>query len=673
MYNTVPIEDIFKEGGVLSEHNPNYVLRPKQLEGAQIIENSLENNEHTIIEGECGFGKSYAYLFPVLNYIVKNEFNYRAVIVTSGISLQEQLLRKDLPFVCDIMKDLYPAMPGNFKFCMLKGRQNFICLKKIKEIGLDSKQDSLIIDTEYKKIKEFVQKTKTGDLSELDHVPNQDVMSHICCLNRTDCTTKKCECANDCYYLKHKSQVDNSHIIITNYHMLFSDIAIGNKILPKYDILVFDEAHEAAEIYRNMGEITFSVNTMINLRNKVSELTNLTDEYECYLKSDEFTGLKTMFEILMQDIESKYHGRLGSPLILHDITWIPDSYKQFSNYAKDLYNKVLDTIDRRSQQYDIDYEDETEVKISNVILEIENIIENICLIFGSLNSILEDKNNVFWAEYTNTLTLNLKKIDVSDSLAQQVYNKENLRCIFTSATMSVGGTFDYIKHQLGIDKVDKKVNEFLGGSPFNLTEQQLWYLPSDSLDGNDRNFDETIGPHLLDIIDATHGGVLVLFTSIRNMENSFNYLFRELNNEYTLFKQGSMPRSKLIEAFKNDGNSVLLATKSFFTGIDIPGKSLRAVVIDKLPFQQTKDPVQQILMTHDNAFFKYSIPEMIIALRQAVGRGVRSIDDKCVIAILDGRMCTARYKKKINNSFPYEKTGTRNIQDVQDFISNWLK
>lgn len=672
MYDVIPIEDIFKEGGVLNDYNKNYVLRPKQLEGAQLIESSLENECHVILEGECGFGKSYAYLFPILNHIVQSEYNKKAVIVTSGISLQEQLINKDLPFVCKVMTDLYPNAQGNLKFAMLKGRQNFICLKKIKALGLEN-QNSNIIDTDYRAVKDFIGKTKTGDLSELDFVLNQSVAENVCCTNHTDCTGKNCEFASECYYMKHKAQIEKTSVIVTNYHMLFSDIAIGNKILPHYDILVFDEAHEAAEIYRNMGQITFSVNTMINLRNKVTELNNLTDRYEKYLKTSDFEALKVLFEILMQDIETKYKSRLESPVILHDITWVPNSHVEFSRYAKVLYNNILNVIDARSEEYNIDFDDEIEAKINNVILDIENIIENIFLIFNALNEILEDKNSVFWVERTKTLTLNLKKIDVSDIMAQQVYNHEDLTCIFTSATMSVAGSFEYIKQQLGINKTKKEVKEFLGGSPFDLTNQQLWYLPQDSLDGNDRNFDQTIGPNVLDIIDATHGGVLVLFTSIKNMDNTFDYLFRELNNEYAIFKQGSMPKSKLIEAFKKDSNSVLLATKSFFTGIDIPGQSLRAVVIDKLPFSQTKDPVQQILMTQDGAFFKYSIPEMIIALRQAVGRGVRSIDDKCVIAILDGRMSTARYKTKINTSFPYDKNGTRNIQDVQDFIDKWIK
>ena len=238
--------------------------------------------------------------------------------------------------------------------------------------------------------------------------------------------------------------------------------------------------------------------------------------------------------------------------------------------------------------------------------------------------------------------------------------------MFTSATLSVAGSFNYIKEELGITE-EYKVEEFIGSSPFDLTKQELWYLPSEAVNGNERDFISVMLPIFNNVIKECSGGVLGLFTSVSSMNKAYDYVSRR-GYSMDIYKQGVMPRNTLIETFKENENSVLIGTKSMFTGIDVPGNSLRCVFIDKLPFPNISDPVVKALNEEPGAFFKYSIPAMVIALKQAVGRGVRTTEDKCVICIADNRLSTARYKAQIFQSFNYKKTGTRDLEEIRKFL-----
>lgn len=672
--NKITMDDIFKEGGALNDFNPNYKERPMQIKGAKVISEGLSQSANVLLEGECGFGKSYAYLFPVLEEIANSGFLKSAVITTSGISLQEQLQTKDIPFAVKVMKSLHPEWPSDFTFTLLKGRQNFLCLEKVNKLGLDTMPKNMV-DSSYKGVYDFAHNTQTGDMSELEFIPDQEIIKNIACTQRGECLNRECSFYDNCYYTKHKMLLSRSNVIITNYHMLFSDMKTGGKILPQYEILVFDEAHEAANIFRDFDSSKVTVNTVMMLRNKASELNNLTDSYKSLLDGDMFKDIIKDFEIAYADIE-KMHSDLTSPKLVYSRTDLPNSFTELKEGMMKINDAIGSALTRYEGIYNITKsscgEDSEEVKeqskIGRVISTMESMCEDSLELICDLESILTNDNNVVWIDKVNEqVGMSHKKVEVGNALNEAFFSRESLTTIFTSATISVAGSFEYIKDQLGLKSSTKPTLEFIGGSPFNLTEQQLWYLPPNPMDGNKFGFDNTIAPNMMEIIESVGGGALCLFTSVKNMRNTFYELRRNLGSQYTIYVQGDMPKTKLIEKFKEDKNSVLLGTRSFFTGVDVPGDALRAVIIDKFPFPQPSDPVQQKLKDRDNSFYKYSIPEMIITLKQAIGRGVRSVDDKCVISILDGRMSTARYKGRINNSFDYKKTGTRNIEDLQKF------
>lgn len=665
------IDDIFCDGGVISKFKDGYKERPSQIEASKLILDVLSRKDIMLLEGETGFGKSFAYLVPALIDVVNYDLKHKVIIVTSGISLQEQLFNKDVPFVrkviCDYFKDVKEK---DIKITLFKGRQNFICNYKANQAGVSDK----LADTRYKEIGEFMKRDKSGDLSKLEFVPDLDVLENVTCSKPRECLGKKCEFRQECYYEKHKEDLDVSNVIITNYHMLFSNIKTGGKLLPQADTLILDEAHEIAKICRDFNSIRFSQTTASFIRNKCSELINLNSEYESILDTDFITSFMNINMLVFNSMIQMFGGQ-DSVTLITKTSQLPESFFDLKNDLDTIKSQVMTCSNKALNDLDNcndSSEKELIAKELSVIEDMSESIDNMYEFLIDLDDTLKDSNNVVWFEIVNsTASLNKKEVNIGNIIKRQLLTEWS-SVILTSATISTGGDFQYIREQLGLDLSEKRKVEFIGSSPFNLTEQQLWYLPENTIDGNKRGFDDMLPQQVCEIIKATNGGALCLFTSIRNMRNTYYELSRLLKGEFKILVQGDKPKSKLIEEFKQDENSILLGTRSFFTGIDVPGKSLRCVIVDKFPFPQPSDPIQQRLNEEPNAFYRYSIPEMIITLKQAIGRGVRDVNDKCVVSIIDGRMATARYKHKINRSFDYKKTGTRNLKDVKEFCDKYL-
>lgn len=664
----ITINDIFAEDGPIKSLKDNYSVRESQVEGANLVSDALAGPTNMLLEGPCGYGKTLTYLLPILHDMVENDggLSKKALIVTSGISLQEQLMYKDIPFAIKVIEEIYPAFKGEIRFALLKGRQNFLCNKKVDTLGITGMSDAML-DYELKKIKKFAKCTKTGDFSELDFIPKAETTKSLACTDKGECIGRKCEFEQECYYNISKIKLRRANIIVTNYHMLFSDLESGGKILPKYETLVLDEAHETANIFRDFGQKSVSLGVVTAIRNKASQARNENPLVENNMNIEPFQGLITDFEILSARLKYDFK-KLDSPLIITSFNELPrESLIDFRGAINKADKEVCDALSM-FEFVDEDSSDEM-IKSKTTLTILNTMINELSEFVGGLNAIIKNPNNAVWLEAVNdNVSINVKMVDAGEELYNKLLNEENLTTILTSATMTVAKSFDYIKSQVGIDFSNKPVIEYIGKSPFDLTNQQLWYLPKESLNGNDRDFSSRVPNQIMELIIETGGGMLCLFTSIKAMKYVSDVIKRQFGSQYEIYVQGDAPRTKLIEKFKENKDSILFGTKALFTGIDIPGDSLRCLVIDKFPFPQPTDPVQQKLMERDNAFFKFSIPEMVISLKQAVGRGVRSVDDKCVITILDGRISTARYKARVNNSFDYKKTGTRNLEDIGQFL-----
>lgn len=688
------INTIFDKDGIMDEMMEGYSVRESQIKASEIIEDILTDHkkQSLILEAGCGFGKTLTYLIPILKDIAEKECKPKLVIATANISLQEQLAFKDVPFAISVIEKMFNNT--EFTVTLFKGKQNFLCTRKMESII----QDSLMTldknqDKEIEEIKKWYEEDScTGDLSDLSFVPCNDVLKQVTCPDADECLRKKCPSYDECFHTEHKKLLGSSNIIITNYSMLYADIKTGGHILPDYDYIVFDECHEAVNICRNFLATKLSFNILVKLKSRIVEINNLSNSifdnpliFEDLVKNDNFIlKYSQLLSVLKENLG--LNSKTNTIKIFEEIdpSKIPlqileECIMELKYMNDSLGDELNEKITRWAYARSISNEGDESVILSKIRTKLESLEESISVFLNLLTSLKHNKeckkDVVYWvgingrSEETEICQM---PVEVSEYMKENFYDK-GIKSFFVSATISVANDFNYFREQIGLNLIDEsKTNSFIGESPFNMFEQQLWYLPEDAIEGNKKEFNSGLSKQIIDLILATNGGVLCLFTSHYNMLSSYNTANLEIGHMFKILKQGDLPKMKLINAFKEDKNSVLFATKSFFTGIDVRGDSLRCLVIDKLPFPQPTDPVQQKLKNENNSFYRFSIPEMIINLKQAIGRGVRSKEDKCVIAFLDNRMATARYKVRVNSSFNYRKNVTRKLEGVNSFIKDYI-
>lgn len=679
----VRVDEVFGAEGIVKDKYNEYIPRQSQLDAIPAVWDSFKNNTHCLLEGPCGFGKTFTYLFPSMMMSV--EQNKRVIIATSGIALQDQLFKKDAPFMASVVKEYTGMSP---KIGYLKGRGNYFCNRKCAEIMYEHREGGMVPDGILYLAEKGLSEYFSGDKDDLDFVPEYSVWSGICSSSET-CENKKCEFYknNECHYYKVKNRALGCNLLIVNYHILLSDIEIGGALLQEYDILVCDEAHELPDVIRGFVEEKVSKTVVDNVSRK---LTYLERKYGDIIDTS-ITGIRHGVDTLRSswvmfnervksgiasdigdflNINSFNESRLREANVLPFITKLEDIIKFCEMGMNDIDTHAFDEdeIDMCNKEYR---------DFIGILKRIKETTLMVCTGKNSKGDLIDSRTIRFLKNNTQKddieLCTTLKKVD--EYFEKHFISRQNcdvrlkLSIMLTSATISVNGNFNYIKEQLGISET-YNTSEMIGSSPFDLYNQELWYLPPDAKDGNRPEFLEQMLNDLVNVCDATDGGVLGLFTSIYNMNQAYNAIDRRtfIAQKNTVMKQGMMPREKLVEVFRDEPNSILVGTKSLFTGIDVKGTSLRCVFIDKLPFPNINDPIQHALKEEEGYFYNHSIPSMIISLKQAVGRGVRTIDDKCVICIADNRMATARYKNRINESFPYKKRGTRDLDDVNQFI-----
>lgn len=687
--------------------NPHFEYRPSQDEGSEMVYSMVQSDDGGVVllEGPCGFGKTYAYLIPMLKDMEPGSAK-KLVIATDGIALQEQLYQKDIPAALAILgkEDITSAM--------LKGRNNYLCQMVYAESiftngseDLSSSASSSIERDQIKAMQEWVEETKTGDTSELPFIPYPSVAEKFILIDGDDCLGSKCSLYGDCFYYKNrKKAVRDANIVVTNYHYLFTAVETGHRsdMLPAGEVsYVFDEAHTIVDIFREYTEMKFTDRTLnkimsgVNAISKESPLFKDIFKYNSDLPHEITEACKTLKMELVQLKLNLFHDYNTSYLveeIVADKKQRTSLQRFLSSLATTfgvLTHITESVLVRMSEQDHAELDDKEKKNLSKTLAALEKITEIASL--GQYIAALmqtEMPNDIcVWVEHDKekeTSEIHVKNIEVGEKIKEHFFTgEENItfdnefyghippRVILTSATLSAGENFNFIKNQLGIDHTIKTY-EFIGESPFDLTKQQLWYLPPGAVDGTKKEFQEYFVKEIDDILNATNGGALCLFTSYANLRKAYERLNRRMRLPFTLLRQGDAPKAHLTRLFANDVDSVLFGTKSFFTGVDVPGPALRCVIIDKLPFAMQGDPIIRKITKRPRSFYSFSIPNMIITLKQAIGRGVRSKDDKCVIAILDNRMASSSYKGTINESFFYKKTGTRDLFVVEQYISDYL-
>lgn len=670
------IEEFFGETGPLANKFEGYIPRPQQIELASAIENSFRTGEALIGEAPTGVGKSLAALVPAFRLIKREDAP--VVVVTSSILLQEQYFYKDIPL-------LEEMMGMNVNAVLMKGKSNYLCLNKmVNQVGRASNTQQV---QEMSEVMKWADKTKTGDVSELDIVPSRPVWSEFAVVDEFECAGKDCGMFAMCHYYNNRRRMKSAKLIVCNYHYFFTAIKTEGMLPMDVRAVIFDEGHEISSIARDMEEkehgfFAFKrLNQMLAAAQKKIatsvgdvgiadqiELLPLLDEHQKF-----FENLTKYYienkpankdKWVIEEVKRPVMHELGKPYLEamgRSLTAMESYLDKFgadfgdSDWVHDFADDEVDWIFAL-------------MRFMGGLEEKKNLVERF---IGPEKPILPYEV-LNWIEdgMSNFVTLRSKPFNAAP-ITGPIFNgvgnasMEGIIPVVLSATLSVNQTFSHLIKDLGIEI---PITELAVGSPFNLTENLLWYLPKDIPAGNDPQHLPAALNEMEKIIRVLNGKTLCLFTSNKAMQAAINHFERILPSSIKVIAQGAMSKKKIIEEMKLNNNVVIIATKSFFTGVDIQGQNLSAVLIDKIPFPMAGDPINDFLMNSERGFWRHTLPETVITMKQGFGRLNRTVDDKGVVAVLDGRLSTQGYKTRIFNSFDFKVTATRDFEQVKTYL-----
>jgi ATP-dependent DNA helicase DinG len=637
--------------GVIAENLPLYEHRPGQVRMAEAVADAIEQNHHLCVEAGTGTGKTLAYLLPVIFS------NKRVVISTATKNLQEQLFSKDIPF-------LEKALGRKLSVCYMKGRSNYLCWNRLEEIEgaayLFSPHDPQYL----KIIKGWAQRTQTGDRAELDELPEDFLLWHHLDARRETCTGQKCHNFEACFVTRVRQQALESDIVIVNHHLFFADLALRQgdfgAVLPDYSVLIFDEAHEIEDVatqYFGATVSNYQVEELVRDANKALAETGTASAYI----SGQITKLAERSGEFFSGFQRK-EGRfalqsLGTGI---GIRRGPTDNDNLSN-AYRVLRLQLDAVRNAFNSLPVKSE------------SLDAIVRRAYEMEGAFAEILESesKDHVYWCELRGRgIFLWASPINIAPLLQDRLFSQ--LSCaVLTSATLSTGGNFSFIKSRLGLEDA----HELIVPSHFDFTRQAILYVPRNIPEPREEGWVRQASMEIKEILEASKGRAFILFTSYAQMEQVHQSLKSHLR--FPLMIQGEKSKTALLESFRNTPNAVLFATSSFWQGVDVQGEQLSCVIIDKLPFSVPSDPVvaariMQINESGGNAFYQYQIPTATILLKQGMGRLIRSRGDRGILALLDKRIITKSYGRVFLQSLPPAPL-THDPGKVSSFLSDAMK
>ncbi|SDB98385.1 MULTISPECIES: helicase C-terminal domain-containing protein [unclassified Candidatus Frackibacter] len=691
------ISDIFATGNLLDNALPNYEYRYQQQTMAEVISKAFNRQTHLLVEAGTGTGKSLAYLIPSIYWATQND--QKVVVSTNTINLQEQLINKDIPF-------LKKTLDLDFKAVLVKGRRNYVCLRKV--YSLQEIADQVFENKErdsYIQLLDWVQDAQTGCRSELVFQPEYSVWEKVASESDT-CLRSNCSYHGECFFTKARMKSINADLLIVNHHLLFADIAVRKEegmdlevaVLPKYKHIVLDEAHNVEEVATNYLGKRISKQQLLKylydlhtkeakkgIQGFLMEVRFRVNQARSEINKDRRLELQRLIDNILQPLVLKVTDRTNNffnrlinfkkgleseeekenKLRLKDELTSQDSWREVVEETDNL----LLSMNQLSRKL-IGLQQELELLPQNAIDDYEGLLLDLNARVNRLkamNKVIDavindsDDNVVNWIEINQNskgefrANLNSAPINIANEFRENLLIEID-SIIFTSATLTVDHSFAYIRERLGLE--EDLVAELQTGDPFNYDEQAMLAIPLDMPEPYTKEFTTQALKVLKELLIANQGRSLVLFTSY-GMLNTFYYKLKPQleDTKINLYRQGEKSRHLLIQDFKDDLAPVIMGTDSFWEGIDIPGQKLSSVIIVKLPFQVPTDPiieakVEELESAGKNAFSNYMLPRAVIKFKQGFGRLIRSKSDSGAVVVLDKRIINKRYGKAFINSIP---------------------
>lgn len=695
--NPEEVASVLEYGGAFSQYFESYEYRGEQVEMLKAVTNALSTSQHLLIEAGTGVGKSFAYLVPAALFAYQNRT--RVVVSTNTINLQDQLIKKDIP-------DLRAALDLDLRAAVLKGRSNYLCLRRFQNMrthGPTNVAEARVLA----KILIWRLTNPDGDRNDLNlQGPIEREVWNRLSSEDEGCSVENClsRTGELCPFHLAKQAAQNSHILIVNHALLLSDISSGSRILPEYDYLIVDEAHHIESAVTNALAFRMTQGDLERLLKELGgssagALGSILTEAHSALRPSDFGLLqqsakratdqafrveqlaKEFFAYLGEFIQAQREGQAQNNYAwqmrvtpaaraLHGWDDLEALWEQISETIANLI-KTLNEIHKTLGSLYSDGHDEAEDLISRLSSLVRRLTEMEAAASGLMRKPTPDQ--IYWIEFNprgERLSLNAAPLRVGPLVQKHLWY-EKASVILTSATLTTHGEFTYIRNTLDAAETDT----IALGSPFDYESSALLYIADDMPEPNTYNYQQTLDRALIAASKAIGGRMLVLFTSYAALKKTSQAITNALAREdIFVFEQGEgTSPSALLESFKTTERAVLLGTRSFWEGVDVPGDALSAVVITKLPFEVPSDPIIAARSElYEDPFNEYYLPEAILKFRQGFGRLIRSASDRGIVAILDRRVLTKQYGRMFLESLPQCTTRRSPIANLPKMASQWL-
>ena len=649
---TTDLSALFGAGGALAQTLPDYEARPGQVEMAEVVKRAILDESTALIEAPTGTGKSIAYLLPAL-------LSERTVVVaTANKSLQSQLFRKDIPLLAELLGKPVQAV-------VVKGRSNYVCNLKWEKESVERNRLALYDkeDEQVAFVRRWLGETDSGDIDDLPFVLTNDLRPRVVSFP-DDCIGRTCGHYEDnCFVNQMRGKARQAQVIITNHHLLLNALELGETgfaILPEAAIYVIDEAHQLESTATSVFEVEASDYALEQLLARTV--------FKAHLEQEQLESLRWQNRLAFAEAEKLSDEkvfRLDSEL--EELQKLAGGLKQVQDEMRQANPYELPEEDGRAQLTPGESEE-----AANYDLAVKGL-GSLAAKFQAVASGSRDDRIVRFAEKVDgsrhlRLRLHAAPIDPAEKLANHLFADEGRTVICTSATLATDGDFDHFKSRCG---VQRQPHELIAGSVFDYAHQTVLYQPQlPAFDWRDRErFYDGAAAEIERLLNVSRGRALCLFTSWSGLRQVHERLADVV---WPLQSQGQLPRNLLLDWFRETPHSVLLATKSFWEGVDLPGDDLSLVVLDKLPFPSPSDPLHEARMNAldeaeaGSSFRRYTVPLMTLALKQGFGRLIRRTTDRGVVAILDERLTNRGYGSQARRDLPPARF-SRQVRDVHRF------